>query len=129
MKKISLKYLAASIALCVAGTAFGATPSEQTDSIAIAKADSLATELDDVVITAQRKLVTSDGATLTYSVSDDPESGSSNILDILRKVPGVTVDAEDNVRVNGQSNFKILINNREDPMLKGDLKNVLIGKT
>lgn len=125
MKKISLKYLAASIALCVAGTAFGATPSEQTDSIAIAKADSLATELDDVVITAQRKLVTSDGATLTYSVSDDPESGSSNILDILRKVPGVTVDAEDNVRVNGQSNFKILINNREDPMLKGDLKNVL----
>ena len=33
----------------------------------------------------------------------------------------MTVDAEDNVKVNGQSSFKILMNNREDPMLKGDI--------
>ena len=33
------------------------------------------------------------------NVIEDPEAGSSNILDILRKVPGVSVDAEDNVKV------------------------------
>ena len=78
-------------------------------------------DLEEFVIVQQKKLVESDGAKLTYNVTEDPESGSSNILEILRKVPGVTVDAEDNVKVNGQSSFKILMNNREDPMLKGDI--------
>lgn len=83
------------------------------------------TDLDEFVVVATPNLVSSDGATLTYNVTDDPEASSSNILDILRKVPGVSVDAEDNVKVNGQSSFKILLNGREDPMLKGDIKTVL----
>lgn len=83
------------------------------------------TQLDELVVVQQQKLVSSDGATLTYNVTEDPEAGSSNILEILRKVPGVTVDAEDNVKVNGQSNFQILMNGREDPMLKGDIKTIL----
>lgn len=83
------------------------------------------TDLEEFVIVEKKKLVESDGAKLTYNVTEDPESGSSNILEILRKVPGVTVDAEDNVKVNGQSSFKILMNGHEDPMLKGDLKTVL----
>lgn len=84
------------------------------------------TDLDDLVVTATRKLVQSDGAKLTYNVNEDPEASSSNILDILRKVPGVTVDAEENVRVNGQSSFRILKNGREDPMFNGsDIKNIL----
>lgn len=83
------------------------------------------TDLEDFVIVEHKKLVQSDGAKLTYNVTEDPEAGSTNILEILRKVPGVTVDAEDNVKVNGQSSFKILKNGHEDPMLKGDLKTVL----
>lgn len=83
------------------------------------------TQLEDLVVVQRQKLVQSDGAKLTYNVSEDPESGSSNLLDILRKVPGVSVDGEENVKVNGQSSFKVLLNGREDPMLKGDLKNIL----
>lgn len=49
-------------------------------------------DLEEFVIVQQKKLVESDGAKLTYNVTEDPESGSSNILEILRKVPGVTVD-------------------------------------
>ncbi len=82
-------------------------------------------ELDELVVVQRQKLIQNDGATLTYNVSEDPASASSNTLDILRKVPGVTVDAEDNVKVKGQSSFKILLNGREDPMLKGDIKTVL----
>lgn len=98
----------------------------RTDSLDLAT-DSIFDEtmLDDFVVVERRRLIQNDGATLTYNVSEDPEAGSSNILDILRKVPGVTVDAEDNVRVNGQTNFKMLINGREDPMLSGDVKSVL----
>ncbi|MDE7403237.1 MAG: TonB-dependent receptor [Muribaculaceae bacterium] len=96
---------------------------ETTDSVALPGYDE--TELDEVVIVQRQKLIKSDGATLTYNVSEDPDAGSSNILDILRKVPGVTVDGEENVKVNGQSSFKILMNGRDDPMLKGDIKTVL----
>lgn len=104
-----------------AGSAVDATPTVEIDTVG---ADDY-TELEDFVVVQQRKLVQSDGAKLTYNVSDDPEATSSNTLDILRKVPGVTVDAEENVRVNGQTSFKILMNGREDPMLKGDIKTVL----
>lgn len=98
-----------------------------TEEQEAAPADSIFDEtvLDDLEIVGQRRLVQSDGATLTYNVAEDPEAASSNILDILRKVPGVTVDAEDNVRVNGQTNFRILVNNRQDPMFSGDIKTVL----
>lgn len=83
------------------------------------------TTLDDLVVTARAALVQSDGAKLTYNVTEDPEAKSSSTLDILRKVPGVTVDAQENVKVNGQSSFKIFLNGKEDPMLSGDIKTIL----
>ena len=81
--------------------------------------------LQEVVVTAKKKLIESDGATLTYNVEEDPESTINNTIEMLRKVPMVTVDAEDNIKVNGNSNFKILINGKEDPMLSGDVKTIL----
>lgn len=117
-----ISYLYTSAVEPAALPAGDATASEApADSIS----DGDATDLDDFTIVTQRKLVQSDGAKLTYNVTEDPESGSSNIMDILRKVPGITIDAEENIRVYGQSNFKILMNGREDPMLKGDLKTIL----
>lgn len=81
--------------------------------------------LQEVVVTAKKKLIQSDGATLTYNVEDDPEAQVNSTIEMLRKVPMVTVDAEDNIKVNGDSNFKILVNGKEDPMLSGDIKTVL----
>ena len=81
--------------------------------------------LEELLVVARRKLISSDGATLTYNVEDDPTSKSSSTLDMLRHVPMVTVDAQDNIKVNGKSNFKIYINGKEDPMMSGDAKTVL----
>lgn len=101
-------------------------PADSTTGALPDSLDNVGTDLEDFTIVTTKKLVVSDGAKLTYNVTEDPESKSSNILDILRKVPGVTVDAEENVRVNGQSNFKIFMNGHEDAMFQGaDLKTVL----
>ena len=81
--------------------------------------------LSEVVVTARKKLVQSDGATLTYNVEEDPEATINSTIEMLRKVPMVTVDADDNIKINGDSNFKILINGKEDPMLSGDVKTIL----
>ena len=81
--------------------------------------------LGEVIVTAKKKLVESDGATLTYNVENDPQAYTNSVIEMLRKIPMVSVDAEDNIRVNGDTNFKILVNGKEDPMLSGDVKNVL----
>lgn len=110
-----------------------ASPIAAADSTAraaagVAPTDSVSTDvetLDEFVVTAKKKLVESDGAKLTYNVEEDPQSQSSPVMDILRKVPGVSVDADDNIKVNGQSSFKIFLNGREDPTMQGDVKQIL----
>ncbi len=81
-------------------------------------------DLDDVVISVEKPLVQTDGATLTYNIDEDPSSKGNSLLDALRKVPMVTIDGENNIRLNGQDNFKIYVNGKEDPALSANYKNI-----
>ena len=83
------------------------------------------TELDEVVVVSQKPIIKSDAEKIIYDVSADPESDGKTLLDMMRKVPMVTVDAEDNVQLNGSGNFKVLINGKESAMVKNNLKEVL----
>ncbi len=123
------KLLCITLLCSISCASISAQTIEKTDSVSkSAVTDSVAEPdilLEDFVISTTKKLVESDGATLTYNVSEDPEATTNSTLEILRKVPGVTVDANEDIRVNGQSSFKIYLNGREDPMLKGDIKTIL----
>ncbi|MBP3589325.1 MAG: hypothetical protein J6J61_02005, partial [Muribaculaceae bacterium] len=66
--------------------------------------------LEEVVVSAKKPVVQSNGEKVSYNVDEDPSSASSSLLEMLRKVPAVTVDGQDNIQVNGQSNFKIYVN-------------------
>lgn len=46
--------------------------------------------LDDFVVTAQKEVIKSDGAKLTYDVSEDESTKGQTLLDALKKVPMVT---------------------------------------
>ena len=72
--------------------------------------------LDDFVVTAQKEVIKSDGAKLTYDVSEDESTKGQTLLDALKKVPMVTVDAQDNIQINGNSGFKIYVNGKEPSM-------------
>lgn len=74
-------------------------------------------QLDEVSVTAARKLVKTGIGKLTYDVANDEESKSKSIFEILRKVPLVTVDGLDNILVKGQSAYKIYRNGHLDPTL------------
>jgi len=82
-------------------------------------------ELKEVVISAQKPLVKIDLDKIVYSIESDPEAQTNSTLEMLSKVPLVTVDAEENITVNGQSNFKVLINGKSSSMLSTNLKDVL----
>lgn len=84
-----------------------------------------ATELDELSVVAQKPLVKVELDKLTYSAKDDPESSTSNVLDLLRKVPLVTVDGEDEIQLRGSSNFKIYLNGKPSNMVSGNPSQVL----
>jgi hypothetical protein len=82
-------------------------------------------EMKEVVVTAQKPLVKIDIDKIVYSMESDPEAQTNNALEMLRKVPLVTVDAEENITVNGQSNFKVLVNGKSSSMMSTNFKDVL----
>jgi len=82
-------------------------------------------ELKEVSVTAQKPLVKVDVDKIVYSMESDPEAQTNNALEMLRKVPLVTVDADENITVNGQSNFKVLVNGKSSTMMSSNLKEVL----
>ena len=75
--------------------------------------------IDEVTVTAQKPLVKVEIDKLIYSMEDDPESKVNNTLEMLRKVPLVTVDGEDKIQLKGSSNFKIYLNGKPSNMLNG----------
>ena len=81
--------------------------------------------LKGVEVVAQKPLVKVDVDKIEYNIEDDPDSKSNSILEMLRKVPLVTVDGEDNVQVNGSSSFKIHVNGKPNNMMSNNPKEVL----
>ena len=88
----------------------------QTDSTKVQN-DSITwnQELEGVTVKAQRQLIKQDIDRIGYDVQADEESKTQTVLDMLRKVPMVTVDGEDNIKVKGNSSFKIYKNGHLDP--------------
>jgi len=82
-------------------------------------------QLQGVEVTAQRQLIKQEVDRIGYSVADDADSKTNNVLTMLRKVPMVSVDASDEIRVNGQTNFKIFRNGHPDPSLSRNAKDIL----
>lgn len=81
--------------------------------------------LQDVTVAARKPLIEQAADKIIYNVDSDPAAKAEMATDILRKTPLVTVDGEGNVQLNGQSNFKILLNGRETSMFAQNVKDAL----
>lgn len=83
-------------------------------------------KLNEVTVEATRHLVKSDMGMLTYDIKNDEESKTKNLFEMLRKVPMITIDGQDNILVKGSSSFKFYRNGHPDPSLTGSTtKNIL----
>ena len=74
-------------------------------------------DLDGVTVTRMRRLVKADADKLSYDVKNDEDAKASTVLDMLRKVPMVSVDGEDNITVNGSSSFKVYVDGKPNMMM------------
>ncbi|MBO7609455.1 MAG: TonB-dependent receptor family protein [Muribaculaceae bacterium] len=85
----------------------------------------LSVELSDLEVVAQRQLVKTEIDRISYDVQADSESKTKTAMDMLRKVPLVSVDGEENIRVKGGTAFKIYKNGHPDPGISQNPKEVL----
>ena len=97
-------------------------PTADLGTILISEATEM---LKSVEVVAQKPLVKAEIDKVTYSIEDDPDSKTNSTLEMLRKVPLVTVDGEDKIQVNGSSNFKIHLNGKPNTMMSNNPKEVL----
>src|SRR5471030_827061 len=81
--------------------------------------------LNEVQVTAQRPLIQQKPGKVIYDMQADPESKAKSLIDMLHKIPFITVDADDNVMLKGNSNFKVFINGKPSGMMENNLKAVL----
>jgi hypothetical protein len=80
--------------------------------------------LNEVKVIAQN-IVSQDVDRLTYNVERDPQSLTANVLDILQKVPMLSVDGLGNIKFQGENNYRIFLDNKPSNLLVRNPSDVL----
>lgn len=104
---------------------FSVQPNEKLMDFGTLYITDASNELGQVEVVAQKPLVKVDVDKIEYNIEDDPDSKTNSVIEMLRKVPLVTVDGEDNIQVNGSSSFKIHVNGKPNNMMSNNPKEVL----
>jgi hypothetical protein len=78
-------------------------------------------ELDEVIVTATRAPITIKKDTLEFNAGSFDTRPDANLEELMEKLPGVEVDSEGNITVNGKPVSRILVNGEEffgdDPLV------------
>jgi hypothetical protein len=82
-------------------------------------------QLKEVAISGVRPIMKREIDRISYNVQADPDSKVETVLDIMRKVPLLSVDGADAIKLRGSIKYKILINNRESSLVAKDPSAIL----
>ncbi|MEJ7778430.1 MAG: outer membrane beta-barrel protein [Daejeonella sp.] len=82
-------------------------------------------QLKEVVVMADKPIIKQEVDRISYDLQADPESKTNNVLEMMRKVPLLSVDGDDNILLKGDANYKILINGKPSSMMERNAKDVL----
>lgn len=80
--------------------------------------------LDEVTVTAQRPLVIKEIDRIGYDVQADEESKTSQLDEILKKVPLVSVDPDGTIKIKGSTEFKVYKNGRPNNSFSRNAKDI-----
>lgn len=84
-------------------------------------------DLEEVVIRGEKAMVEVHPDKMVYNVSSSVNASGNNALELLSKSPGVMVDMDKNIIVQGKSGVQIYINGRPSRISGSDLTNMLEG--
>jgi outer membrane receptor protein involved in Fe transport len=87
--------------------------------------DAKRNELQTVSVTTSKPVIKQEIDRLAYDVQADPDSKALTVMEMLRKVPLVTVDGDDNIQLQGSSSYRIFINGKPSALMTNNPKDVL----
>jgi len=83
------------------------------------------TALESVTVTAQRPLLEIKPDKMVFNVEGSVNASGNDLMELLRKAPGVVVDNNENITMLGKSGVRIYINGKQLPLSGDDLSNYL----
>jgi outer membrane receptor protein involved in Fe transport len=81
--------------------------------------------LESVIVVGDKPVVENKIDKIVYNVSNDITSQGGAAIDVLKKVPQVTVDIDGNVELQGNSNIRFLINGKPSSVFGNSLSDAL----
>jgi outer membrane receptor protein involved in Fe transport len=82
-------------------------------------------QLAEVEIVAAKPLIKTEIDRFSYNMDNDPDSKTSTLIEMIKKVPMLSVDNDENIKLKGGTKFKILMDGKETSMTADDLKNMM----
>ena len=79
-----------------------------------------ATDLDEIVVTAERAVMELGLDRKSFNVEKSMAASGGSAEDLLRQIPSVTVDVEGNVSLRGSGNVRFLINGKPSGLVGDD---------
>ncbi|AZA84434.1 TonB-dependent receptor [Chryseobacterium lactis] len=83
------------------------------------------TVLEGVTIVGKKSVIENKVDKIVFNAANDVTSQNGAAIDVLRKVPQVTVDADGNVELQGNSNIRFLINGKPSSIFGNSLADAL----
>jgi len=79
----------------------------------------------ETTVRAQRPMISVEPDKMVVNVENNPLMANSNAFDILRKSPGVFINQDDQIFLEGKQGLQIYIDGRRSPLSEKDLANYL----
>jgi len=83
--------------------------------------------LNEVVITGNKDFIEQSVDKMVINPEASPTSASENVFEILRKLPGVSIDNNDNITLKGMQGVKVLIDDKPTYLSSSQLASMLKG--
>ena len=83
------------------------------------------TGMQGITVTARKPMIEVKADKTVLNVEGTINAAGSNALELMRKSPGVTVDQDENLTVNGKNGVQVYIDGRPSPLAGSDLANFL----
>lgn len=81
--------------------------------------------LNEVTVSTLKKLIEFKNGNVIVNIEDNPFATGNSVFDLLTKLPGVTVDENNSISLQGKSGVKIVVDDRTQQMSGKQLINFL----
>ena len=83
------------------------------------------TVLSEIAITTRKPFIEMSMGKLTVNIENSVNTGTTNVIELMRRLPGVTVDMNNNITMQGKAGVLVLIDDRQTYLTGDDLAEYL----